>query len=163
MNHFLNKVVGFEELQSQVEDWKKASLRVVFTNGCFDMFHPGHLSLLDRASQFGERLIVAINANMSVKKLKGENRPIFDEIERVKTVAALQFVDAVILFSDETPLKLIEACLPDVLVKGGDYQHSNIVGADVVLSNGGKIEIVPLREGYSTSQIIERLSKSKSK
>lgn len=158
MNRYQNKIVGIEELKSLVHAWKRESLKVVFTNGCFDMFHPGHLELLEQAANRGDRLVVAVNANVSVKLLKGEKRPIFDEKDRVNMIAALQFVDAVVLFEDETPIRLIKTLLPDVLVKGDDYNISNIVGADIVIANGGKVELVPVKGGFSTSRIIEKIN-----
>lgn len=155
------KICDLDGLRFLVNDWKRNHQKVTFTNGCFDLLHPGHVDYLEKASLLGDKLIVAVNANVSVKKLKGESRPIFDEKERVIMLAALQFVDAVILFEEETPANLIETILPDILVKGTDYQIGNIVGADIVMRNGGKVELIPLKSGFSTSGIIENLKNRK--
>lgn len=128
---------------------------VVFTNGCFDLLHKGHLHLLHEAKKMGDILIVGLNTDSSVKKLKGPKRPIEDEQTRAQKLAELPEVDHVILFAEETPLQLIEAIRPDVLVKGGDYTLDDIVGARLVKSYGGRTEVIPLLEGYSTTKIIE--------
>jgi D-beta-D-heptose 7-phosphate kinase/D-beta-D-heptose 1-phosphate adenosyltransferase len=128
----------------------------VFTNGCFDLLHVGHITLLERARQEGDRLIVAINSDSSIRTLKGPPRPIVGERDRARVLAALGAVDAVTIFDDRTPLRLIEAVRPDVLVKGGDYTEATIVGADVIRSWGGRVKIVPTVEGFSTTKLIEK-------
>ena len=128
--------------------------KTVMVSGCFDLLHVGHITILENARRFGERLIVAINSDESVRGLKGPSRPIVGERERARVLAALAAVDAVVVFDEATPLDLIVASRPDVLVKGGDYAPETIVGANEVLSWGGQIKIVPLVEGYSTSNLI---------
>jgi D-beta-D-heptose 7-phosphate kinase/D-beta-D-heptose 1-phosphate adenosyltransferase len=129
---------------------------VVFTNGCFDLLHVGHISLLEQAHSFGDKLIVAINSDASVSGLKGPTRPIVSERDRGRVLAALAAVDAVCVFSEPTPLELIVATRPDVLVKGGDYNIDTVVGAQEVQSWGGQVKIVPIVPGFSTTQLIAR-------
>ncbi|MGA2348839.1 MAG: D-glycero-beta-D-manno-heptose-7-phosphate kinase [Terracidiphilus sp.] len=143
-------------LVSRVAQWKANGDRVVFTNGCFDLLHIGHITLLEQARRFGDRLIVAVNGDASVRKLKGPSRPIVGERERARLMAALSAVDAVVIFAESTPLELILAIRPDVIVKGGDYGLDTVVGAREVQSWGGQVKIVPLVEGFSTSRLIER-------
>jgi len=134
--------------------WALKDEVVVFTNGCFDVLHLGHLHVLASAKVFGTKLIVGLNSDASVKRLKGESRPIFDEQTRSWQLAALSCVDAIILFEEDTPLNLIKAISPDVLVKGGDYKINEIVGADFVIANGGEVKVVPFLEGFSTTKIV---------
>jgi D-beta-D-heptose 7-phosphate kinase/D-beta-D-heptose 1-phosphate adenosyltransferase len=136
--------------------WKANGERVVFTNGCFDLLHIGHITLLEQARGFGDRLIVAINSDSSVRGLKGPSRPIVGETERARVLAALAAVDAVVVFAEATPLEAIKATRPDVIVKGGDYDIETVVGAAEVESWGGQVKIVPLVEGFSTTQLIAR-------
>lgn len=131
--------------------------KVVMTNGCFDLLHPGHIAYLSEARSLGEMLIVAVNSDASVRRLKGEKRPIMDEQARAWMLAALLPVSAVVIFEEDTPERLIGKILPDILVKGGDWAVSAIVGADQVLANGGEVKSLPFREGYSTTNIIERV------
>lgn len=139
-------------------DWRRrARGRVVFTNGVFDLLHPGHIDILAKARAQGDALIVGVNSDDSVHRLKGPSRPVRTEQERAYVLAALRDVDAVVLFSEDTPLQLIRRLRPDVLVKGGDYTRDTIVGADDVESWGGRIVIVPLMPGQSTTSIIEKL------
>jgi len=154
--HAEDKVVSRQELASRVALWKANGERVVFTNGCFDLLHIGHIALLEQARRFGDRLIVAINTDASVSGLKGPNRPIVGELERARVLAALAAVDAVVIFGEPTPLELILAVRPDVLVKGGDYGVDTVVGAREVLSWGGQVKIVPLVAGFSTTRLIEK-------
>jgi D-beta-D-heptose 7-phosphate kinase / D-beta-D-heptose 1-phosphate adenosyltransferase len=151
-----DKVVERGELASRVALWKANGERVVFTNGCFDLLHIGHITLLEQARRFGDRLIAAINSDASVSALKGPARPIVGERERGRVLAALAAVDAVVVFDEPTPLELIVALRPDVLVKGGDYGAETIVGAAEVTSWGGQVKIVPLVEGFSTTRLIEK-------
>jgi D-beta-D-heptose 7-phosphate kinase / D-beta-D-heptose 1-phosphate adenosyltransferase len=154
--HAEDKVVTREELVQRVALWKANGERVVFTNGCFDLLHIGHITLLEQARAFGDRLIVAINSDASVCGLKGPSRPIVGETERARVLAALAAVDAVVVFGEPTPLEVIVAARPDVIVKGGDYAVETVVGANEVQSWGGQVKIVPIVEGYSTTQLIAR-------
>lgn len=151
-----SKVVGLEELATRVALWKQHGERVVFTNGCFDLLHVGHISVIEQARQLGDRLVVAINSDRSVSSLKGPDRPIVDESARARVLAALGSVDAVTVFDDPTPLQLILAVRPDVIVKGGDYNPDTVVGAREVQSWGGEVRIVPTVEGFSTTRLIQK-------
>lgn len=131
--------------------------RVVFTNGCFDLLHPGHVHYLDTARRMGDALVVALNTDASVRRLKGPSRPLAPEGDRALVVAALAAVDAVTLFDEDTPADLIGALLPDVLVKGGDYQAHEIVGAEAVIGAGGRVEVVPFQHGFSTTSMVDRI------
>ncbi|HXE08213.1 MAG TPA: bifunctional D-glycero-beta-D-manno-heptose-7-phosphate kinase/D-glycero-beta-D-manno-heptose 1-phosphate adenylyltransferase HldE [Acidobacteriaceae bacterium] len=154
--HAEDKVVSREELAQRAALWKANGERVVFTNGCFDLLHIGHITVLEQARRFGDRLIVAINSDASVQGLKGPTRPIVKETERARVLAALAAVDAVVVFSEETPLELIVAARPDVIVKGGDYNVDTVVGAKEVMSWGGQVKIVPTVEGFSTTGLIAK-------
>jgi len=154
--HAEDKVVTRAELASRVALWKAGGERVVFTNGCFDLLHIGHITVLEQARRFGDRLIVAINSDASVSALKGPSRPIVGERERARVLAALAAVDAVVVFGEPTPLELIVATRPDVIVKGGDYGVDGVVGAGEVQSWGGQVKIVPIVEGFSTTRLIAR-------
>jgi rfaE bifunctional protein nucleotidyltransferase chain/domain len=134
---------------------------VVFTNGVFDLLHPGHLDVLFAARQQGDALIVGINSDASVRRLKGETRPVRSERERALVLAALRMVDAVVVFEQDTPLELIRALEPNVLVKGGDYTEATVVGAEDVRARGGRVVIVPLTPGHSTTAIVEKLRGSR--
>ncbi len=150
------KVLPLDRLLARVAAWRSAGQRVVFTNGCFDILHVGHIALLEQARRKGDRLIVALNSDRSVRIVKGPPRPIVGQRERARILAALSAVDAVVLFDESTPLKLIEAIRPDVLVKGGDYTEENIVGAREVRAWGGRVELIPLVEGVSTTRLIAK-------
>ena len=130
---------------------------MVFTNGCFDILHLGHIDYLEKARAIGDKLVVGLNSDDSVRRLKGESRPVNDITARSRMLAALDFVDAVVPFEEDTPLALISELLPDVLIKGDDYQIENIVGSDVVIQNGGSVETIALVKGYSTTSIINKL------
>ena len=143
-----------------VSQWEKVRGmydRIVFTNGCFDVLHRGHVTYLAQARDLGDCLVVGLNSDSSVKRLKGENRPINGEQDRALVLAALSFVDHILFFEEDTPQNLIEQVRPDILVKGGDYQIENIVGADCVLKNGGKVLTIPFVDGYSSTKIIQAL------
>lgn len=157
LQHSKSKILDLKALNTILGESKRRGEKIVFTNGCFDILHPGHIDLLVNAAKLGDVLVVGLNDNSSVSRLKGEKRPIFDVRDRVSMLSALEVVDFVITFSEDTPIRLIETILPDVLVKGNDYKIDNIVGADIVLANGGKVEVVPLKKGYSTTTIIEKL------
>jgi len=154
-----NKIYELDKLIQRVDKWKNSGQKVVLTNGCFDILHLGHIDYLEKARSLGQKLVVAVNSDDSVKRLKGINRPINDQVSRMRILAALQFVDGVVSFNEDTPLKLIEEILPDILVKGSDYKIGNIVGADIVLQNGGKVKTIDLVKGYSTTNIIKKLIK----
>ena len=147
------KIQTWEQARRTVEEWKEQGLRVVFTNGCFDLLHYGHIHFLAEAREQGGRLVIGLNSDASVRRLKGPNRPINDEPTRQLLLAALECVDLVTTFEQDTPLELISLLLPDVLVKGGDYRPEDIVGADVVLAQGGEVKALPYIEGHSTTAI----------
>jgi len=160
LNTINNKIHNLKDLKSQVGKWKQAGNEVVFTNGCFDIIHKGHIEVLARSADLGDKLIVGLNSDQSIQKLKGEDRPIIDEESRAILLAALSFVDAIILFSEETPLKLINTLLPDILAKGGDYEIKTIVGHKIVQENGGKVKLVPFLDGFSSTTIIDKIKNS---
>lgn len=149
-----------DEAVLQVADWQRSQQRVVFTNGCFDLVHLGHIDYLEKARAHGDRLVLGLNTDASVGRLKGPLRPVVDEYARARLMAALSFVDTVILFDEPTPKELIEALKPDILVKGDDYSVETIVGADFVLANGGEVKTIPLVKGYSTTSLIEKIKQS---
>lgn len=153
-----SKIYDLESLQRIRATKKFAAKKVVFTNGCFDILHRGHAEILCKAADQGDFLIIGLNSDASVKKIKGENRPIQDEATRALLLASLQYVGAVILFDEETPSNLIKALLPDVLVKGKDYTVDQIAGSDVVLASGGQVVTIELTEGFSTTNIVNKLS-----
>jgi rfaE bifunctional protein nucleotidyltransferase chain/domain len=155
-----SKIYNLDALKSQVEQWKIAGNKVVFTNGCFDIIHRGHIEVLARTADLGDKLIIGINSDQSIQKLKGKDRPIIDEQSRAILLAALSFVDAIVLFSEDTPLKLISTLVPDVLAKGGDYEIETIVGHEIVQQNGGKVKLVPFVDGFSSTTIINKIKKS---
>jgi D-beta-D-heptose 7-phosphate kinase/D-beta-D-heptose 1-phosphate adenosyltransferase len=154
------KILDFDGVQRRVAEWRAAGETVVFTNGCFDLLHVGHITLLEDCRQFGSKLVLGLNTDASVSRLKGPTRPIVGENERARVMAALAAVDAVVLFDQETPLELIRALKPNVLVKGGDYTIDTVVGHEDVLANGGRVEIVPTVEGFSTTNIVKKLAGS---
>ena len=153
-----SKIYLQKALLKKVNQWRSENKKIVFSNGCFDILHPGHIYSLLQAAKEGDCLIVGLNADSSVKKLKVIDRPINNENSRAIVLAALNMVDAVCIFSEETPLDLIKSILPDVLVKGGDYTIDQIAGAKEVIAAGGKIILNPILAGYSTSSIINKLS-----
>ena len=154
---YKDKVVDLRELQHRVARWRFLGRRIVFTNGCFDILHSGHLQLLSCAAARGDVLIVGVNSDSSVSRLKGPERPVNEEGFRAGLLAALAMVDAVCVFSEDTPARLVSAIVPDVLVKGGDYAPDEIVGADTVRAVGGEVVVVPLLEGQSTTNTIGRI------
>ena len=160
LNTIKNKIYSLEELKAQVDSWKKSGEKVVFTNGCFDILHRGHVEVLARTADLGNRLIIGLNSDQSIQILKGENRPIENEDSRAILLASLSFVDAVVLFSEETPLNLISTLKPDVLAKGGDYEIETIVGHKIVQNNGGEVVLVPFIDGYSSTTIIDKIKNS---
>ncbi len=152
-----SKIHTIESIQLLIQQLQWAGKKIVFTNGCFDIIHQGHLTSLHTAASFGNFLIVGINSDASVQRLKGPTRPINDTQSRALVMANLMMVDAVIVFDEDTPLELITALNPNVLVKGGDYTIDQIVGAKEIIANGGSVEIVPIVEGFSTTSIIEKM------
>jgi rfaE bifunctional protein nucleotidyltransferase chain/domain len=151
------KIFTLPELVFQVNRLKFLKKKVVFTNGCFDILHEGHIFSLNQAAAEGDYLIVAVNADDSVRKLKGEHRPINRQQSRATLIASLIMVDAVIIFEEDTPLEVITMLLPDVIVKGGDYTVDQVAGAKEVIANGGKVVINPILEGFSTTSLIEKI------
>ena len=155
------KIVCRKDLKELILKWRNANERIVFTNGCFDLLHLGHVDYLAKAKDLGERLIIGVNTDSSVKRLKGEHRPLQDENSRLHILAALQSVDAVVLFDEDTPYELIKEIEPDILEKGADYKIENIVGYDIVVSRGGSVQTIEFIEGYSTTLIEKRILNSK--
>ena len=160
LNKLNNKIYSLEELENKVNAWKQVGEEVVFTNGCFDIIHQGHIEVLARTADLGTKLIIGLNSDSSIQKLKGENRPIIQQQSRAILLASFSFVDAVVLFSEDTPINLISTLLPDILAKGGDYKIETIVGHKVVQKNGGKVILVPFVDGFSSTTIIEKIRKS---
>ena len=158
MNKVRGKIINTDSLVLKVSQWKKNKMKVAFTNGCFDILHLGHLEILTKSKEFGDRLVVAVNSDESVRKLKGKERPINDFQTRSNMLASFSFVDYVVEFSDDTPKKLIQIIKPDFLIKGGDYKKKNIVGNDIVSSYGGETIIIPLINGISSTNIINKIN-----
>lgn len=152
-----NKIVTVETAQKYSAQWKSAHKSVVFTNGCFDIIHKGHVLYLAKARDLGSKLIVGLNSDASVRRLKGTQRPIKEEESRALTLAAFACVDLVVVFEQDTPLELIKSILPTILVKGKDYEIHEIVGADFVLENGGIVQTIDLEDGFSSSNYINRI------
>jgi D-glycero-beta-D-manno-heptose 1-phosphate adenylyltransferase len=155
-----DKIVTLADAKAQVAAWKKAGLKVVFTNGCFDLIHLGHVDYLEKARMLGDKLVVGLNSDNSVSRFKGPERPLQDQTSRARVLAAMQFVDRVVFFNEDTPLDLISELIPDILVKGSDYLTENIVGADVVQQAGGAVKTIDFVPGYSTTRIVEKIKKS---
>ena len=153
------KIVTRDALIIRRREWKDNRKRVVFTNGCFDLLHPGHVRLLEQARALGDALVVGLNSDSSVRRLKGDSRPLVPEAGRAEVLSALACVDAVTIFEEDTPRELIAALRPDVLVKGGDWAPDQIVGREEVETAGGRVVVVPYIEGYSTSQLIEKIAR----
>jgi len=148
-----------EKARAQVTEWQQNGMKVVFSNGCFDIVHLGHIDYLEQARLLGDALVIGLNTDESVRRLKGATRPINNEYARSRMLAAFDFVDLVVSFGDDTPYSLIKHLLPDILVKGNDYLAEDIVGADVVTKNGGEVKTISLVEGYSTTKLIESIKK----
>ncbi len=148
------------EAIKQVEVWKSEGKKIVFTNGCFDLLHPGHIDYLEKAAVHGDIFIIGLNDDDSIRRLKGNTRPISPLKDRSIMLAALRAVDLVVPFSEDTPLNLITSLMPDILIKGGDYQANDIVGAPEVRSSGGEVLIIPFVEGYSSSKLIKRIQQT---
>jgi len=161
-NQIQQKIHSPETLTNKLREWRAAGDRIVFTNGCFDLLHYGHLHYLAAARDLAERLVIGLNSAASVSRLKGPHRPINDELTRTHLLAALQMVDAVVVFEEDTPLDLIQLVQPDILVKGGDWKPEQIVGSDLVLARGGQVLSLPFVTGYSTTNIEQKILGRKS-
>ena len=157
----MDKIKNFIEINNIVNELKRKGKRIVFTNGCFDILHAGHIKLLKKAKKLGDVLIVGINKDKSIKKIKGKDRPIMDEKQRIEIISAIEFVDYVVPFGDTTPEKLIKIIRPDIIVKGGDYKKDEVVGKNIVEKYGGKVYIFPLVKNISTTKIINKIKKMK--
>ena len=152
-----HKIISLEEIGTRVRSWRKESQKLVFTNGCFDILHSGHIRYLQTAAGFGEILLLGLNSDSSVRNLKGPRRPIMTQADRAYLLSAIEALDYIVIFGEETPFKLIQIVIPDVLVKGGDYLPEDVVGYDTVKENGGCVKIVPYVEGKSTSGIVNSI------
>jgi rfaE bifunctional protein nucleotidyltransferase chain/domain len=153
------KILSFSQVAQRVLQWRMTGKKIAFTNGVFDILHPGHIFSLSEAAKEADYLVVGVNADASVRRLKGESRPVNNQDARTLILASLLVTDAVVLFEEDTPLELIKLILPDVLVKGGDYSIDQIAGAKEVIANGGRVLINPVLEGFSTTDFISKLSK----
>lgn len=160
MERSADKIKTASDAKKRIAEWKSKGERVVFTNGCFDILHLGHVDYLEKARNLGDHLIVGLNTDSSVSRFKGADRPVQDEKSRARVISSLQFVDIVVLFNEDTPKELISTLVPDVLVKGSDYLAENIVGADVVKKAGGEVTTLEFVPGYSTSKVIEKIKKT---
>jgi D-glycero-beta-D-manno-heptose 1-phosphate adenylyltransferase len=160
MEKTTDKIKSLEEATKKVAEWKSKGEKIVFTNGCFDIIHLGHVDYLEKARNLGDRLVLGLNTDASVSKFKGPERPLQDQNSRARVIASFQFIDMVVFFNEDTPLNLISALLPDVLVKGSDYLAENIVGADVVKKSGGVVKTIDFIPGYSTTRIVEKIKRT---
>ena len=152
-----DKIKGLAEAKTTIAGWKANGQKVVFTNGCFDLLHLGHVDYLEKARGLGDRLVLGLNTDDSVSRFKGPERPLQDQNSRARVLAALQFIDLVVFFNEDTPLNLITKLVPDILVKGSDYLAENIVGADVVKNHGGAVKTIDFVPGYSTTRIVDKI------
>lgn len=153
----LNKIIDLQSLENQISVWKGEGKKVVFTNGVFDLLHIGHITYMAKAAELGDKLIIGLNSDASVRRIKGEDRPVNDQNSRAMLLAALFFVDAIVVFEEDTPQQLITTLLPDILVKGADYAIENIVGAREVIANGGEVKTINFVDGYSSTSIIQKI------
>jgi rfaE bifunctional protein nucleotidyltransferase chain/domain len=151
------KIKDLSSMKKEIDRLKKQGKRIVFTNGCFDILHPGHTRYLRAARELGDYLVVAVNSDRSVREIKGKGRPVITEEDRAEVLAALGFVDGIVIFDEDNPLKVIRHLVPDVLVKGGDWPEDKIIGADVVKGAGGEVKRIPFVSGYSTTGIIRKI------
>lgn len=159
LNDIQSKIIDIKNIETHLTDWSLKKQKIVFTNGCFDILHRGHVEYLAQAANHGDVLVIGVNTDSSVKRIKGETRPVQDEYARAILLASLSFVTAIVLFDDDTPYNLIKRIQPDVLIKGSDYSIKDIVGSDIVMAKGGKVITIDFIEGYSTTSIIEKLKK----
>ncbi len=153
-------LVSKESIKPLIDEYRKSGRKIVFTNGCFDIIHAGHVKYLEEARRLGDILVLGLNSDESVKILKGPSRPVNGEKDRAAVLSGLRSIDFVLIFDEETPFNLINYLKPDILVKGGDYDPDDIVGADIVRDGGGKVVVIEFVEGKSTSSIIEKINKS---
>lgn len=153
-----NKILDRKSLEQSLDSWRKEAKSVVFSNGCFDILHRGHVEYLSKAADLGDVLVIGLNTDASVKRLKGPSRPVNDEKARAFVMAALEFVDAIVFFEEDTPYDLIKFVQPDILVKGNDYKAEDIVGYDIVSAKGGKVVTIELVEGFSTTNTIKKIN-----
>lgn len=151
-------LISRETLKTVCKELKQNGKKVVFTNGCFDILHIGHVTYLEKAARLGDILVIGLNSDASVSALKGPSRPVNKEADRAGVLSALKFADYVTVFDEDTPFELVSAIIPDVIVKGGDYTPETIVGADIVTQNGGEVAVIPLVEGKSTTNIIKKIN-----
>jgi len=156
----MSKIKTLKEIKKISQKLKKNGKTIVFTNGCFDIIHPGHIKILKKAKSLGDVLIVGLNSDKSVKKIKGEKRPVIDQKGRCEILSCFWMVDYIVLFNEETPIKLIKTILPDFIVKGGDYKRKEVVGKDIVEKYGGKVIIIPLYKKYSTTNLIRKINEN---
>lgn len=155
-----NKIKKSDELKSILLKLKEKRKKIVFTNGCFDLIHYGHVKYLEDAKKNGDVLVVAVNSDKSVKKIKGDKRPIVNQESRIRVIASLESVDYAVLFDEETPYELIKFLMPDILVKGGDWAKEKIAGSDVVTRNGGEVKTIPFIHGFSSTSLIDKIKKN---
>lgn len=155
-----NKIKKADELKSILLKLKEKRKKIVFTNGCFDLIHYGHVKYLEDAKKNGDILVVAVNSDKSVKKIKGDKRPIVNQESRIRVIASLESVDYAVLFDEETPYELIKFLLPDILVKGGDWTKEKIAGSDVVARSGGEVKTIPFIDGFSSTSLIDKIKKN---
>jgi rfaE bifunctional protein nucleotidyltransferase chain/domain len=160
MEESAHKIVSLPDAKTKVKTWQQAGQKVVFTNGCFDLIHLGHVDYLEKARALGQKLVLGLNTDDSVSRYKGPERPLQDQNSRARVLASMQFIDLVVFFNEDTPLSLISELVPDVLVKGSDYLTENIVGADVVQKAGGEVKTIDFVSGYSTTRIVEKIKKT---
>ena len=160
LSHIRRKILSDEQLSQHISVWRFRQFKIVFTNGCFDILHRGHIEYLSKAKSLGDILIVGLNSDNSVRRIKGSDRPLQDETSRALILASLKFIDYVVLFNEDTPYKLIKKIQPDILVKGSDYKPEDIVGYDIVKSKGGKVKTIEFAEGFSTTSLIDKLKRN---
>ena len=153
------KLKALEIIKNEIQALQQQGKKIVFTNGCFDILHAGHVDIFQQARNLGDALVVAVNSDISIKKIKGEKRPVVPQAQRMQILAALEAIDYVVIFEEENPLKIIKELQPDILVKGGDWPVETIVGREIVEKKGGKVISVPLMKGISTTNIIEEVKK----
>jgi D-glycero-beta-D-manno-heptose 1-phosphate adenylyltransferase len=153
------KILDSNSAQQLAVSWQSEGKKIVFTNGCFDIVHLGHIDYLEKARNLGDKLILGLNTDASVRRLKGETRPVVNEYARSRMMSAFEFIDAVVLFDEPTPLELIQKISPDILVKGDDYTPETIVGADFVIEKGGEVKTIALVKGYSTTALIDKIKR----
>lgn len=157
METYRQKIKDLSSMKKEIDHLKEEEKKIVFTNGCFDILHPGHARYLWAARQLGDYLVVAVNSDLSVREIKGEGRPVIPQQDRAEVLAALSFVDGVVIFEEDNPLTVIRLLMPSVLVKGGDWPEDRIIGADLVRGAGGEVKRIPFAAGYSTTAILEKI------